>query len=67
MLRNLKMALAVHPEYGYQVAAKFNRQSSWLSLVIRGERKLSPADKIKMAKILGRPVDTLFPKEMEAA
>lgn len=67
MLKNLKMALASRDGFNYEVAAKFNRDSSWLSLVIRGGRKLSSADKLKMSKILGKPVDVLFPETVGVA
>jgi len=67
MLNNLNLALAGHNEYRYQVAEKMGRHASWLSLVVRGSVKVKAEDQAKLAKILGRPVDVLFPETVEVA
>ena len=64
-LVNLKIALMNYDGFYYDVASRFGHGGSWLSLVIRGEKRLSTADQLKMAHILGRPVAMLFPEENE--
>lgn len=66
-LKNLHMALAAHPEPRYLVAKALGKPASWMFLIVRGDIKVKPEQQAKLASILGRPVDTLFPKEMEAA
>ena len=65
MLKILHMALAGHSEPRYQVAAELSRPGTWLSAVVHEAVKGKAEDQLRIAQILGRPVDTLFPTELE--
>ena len=68
MQRPLKHALIDHEaetsERGWQVAARMPKpkSDSWLSRVIRGSIVPKPEEKEKLAEILGRSVEELFPE-----
>ena len=67
MLKHLHMALTAHNEPRYRVASKINRPATWLSAVVHEAVKAKAEEKTRIAKILGKPVDTLFPETIGVA
>ena len=61
MCSPVKHALVDHPGPAYTVAKKMNKSDVWVSKVARGLIDPSDFDKEQLSKILGKPVDELFP------
>ena len=62
MLKELHMALAGASRPRYEIAKELGKPASWMSLVVRGDIIIKPEQKTKLAKFLGKPVDSLFPE-----
>lgn len=66
MLRKLKYALIDHYEdtgkRQWEVAGQIGKAANWISGVIKERVTPSEFEKKKLAKILGKPIDELFPE-----
>lgn len=66
MLRKLKYALIDHYEdtgkRQWEVAGQIGKAANWISGVIKERVKPSKFEKKELSKILGKPIDELFPE-----
>ena len=66
MRMELKIALIIHQddcgERQWQVANRIDKSENWLSMIIHEVRNPSPDDAEKLAAILGKTVQEIFPE-----
>jgi len=61
----LKLALIENNDPAYRVAQRVGMPQSRLSMIVHGGIDAKPQERLKLAKILGKPESELFPENSE--